>query len=71
MSCVALQKAMRKKKHIVAWNQNAVGMEKAMPARAAPMSACMVSTHQRLVFSRSMNGLHRGLITQGRASHPV
>ena len=71
MSCVALQKAMRKKKHIVAWNQNAVGMEKAMPARAAPMSACMVSTHQRLVFSKSMNGLHRGLMTHGRASQPV
>ena len=60
-----------KKKHIVAWNQKAVGSEKAMPARAAPMRACMVSTHQRLVFSKSMNGLHKGLMTQGRASHPV
>ena len=29
---------------------------------------CMVSTHQRLVFSKSMNGLHRGLMTHGRAS---
>ena len=39
---------MRKKKHIVAWNQKAVGSEKAIPARAAPMSACIVNTHQRL-----------------------
>ena len=35
------------------------------------MSACIVSTHQRLVFKRSMKGLHKGLMTQGRASHPV
>ena len=42
-----------------------------MPASEAPINACMVSTHQRLVFSKSINGLHSGLITQGRASHPV
>ena len=30
-----------------------------------------LNTHQRLVFSKSMKRLHKGLITQGRASHPV
>ena len=71
MSWVALQKAIRKKKHIVAWNQKAVGMENAMPASEAPMRACIVNTHQRLVFKRSMKGLQRGLMTQGKASQPV
>ena len=46
-------------------------MENAIPASEAPINACMASTHQRLVFNKSINGLQRGLITQGSASHPV
>ena len=71
MSCVALANAIAKRKNIVPWNQNDVGSVKAMPASALPMSSCIVSTHQRFVFSRSMNGLHSGFTTQGRASQPV
>ena len=71
MSCVALANAITKKKNIVLWNQNAVGMVNAMPASAAPMSSCIAVTHHRFVFSRSTNGLHSGFTTHGRASHPV
>ena len=71
MSCVALANAIRNRKAIEPWNHKAVGSVKAMPARALPISSCIASTHQRLVLRRSMNGLHNGFITHGRASQPV
>ena len=50
MSCVALLKAMRKKKNMVPWNQNEAFNVKATPPNEAAMSSCMDSTHQRLVL---------------------
>ena len=49
MSWVALEKAIRKKKAIVPWNQKGVFNVKATPASDEPSSSCMASTHQRLV----------------------
>ena len=66
MSCVALENAMSQKQHSVPCSQNEVGMVKATPPKAAPMSNCMAMIHQRFVRTMSMNGLHRGLMTQGR-----
>ena len=66
MSWVALEKAITQKKKSEPWSQNEVGMVKATPPKAAPMSTSIVRIHQRLVFTTSTNGLHKGLITQGR-----
>ena len=71
MSCVALENAMSQKKHSVPCSQNEVGMVNATPPNAAPMSSCIDVIHHRLVFMRSMNGLHSGFITHGRYSHEV
>ena len=71
MSCVALEKAIRKKKNMVPWNQNPVLTVNATPAKAAPSSNCMDSTHHRLVLYKSTNGLHSGLITHGSPSQAV
>ena len=46
-------------------------MVKAIPASPAPTKICMVTTHQRLVFSKSIKGLQNGLITQGRYNQLV
>ena len=71
MSCVAELNASNQKTAKVSWKKCSVGMVKAMPASPAPIKSCMVIIHQRFVLIRSMKGLHRGLITQGRLSQPV
>lgn len=38
----------------------------AMPANASAIAHCMVMVHHRLVRIMSINGLHSGLMTQGR-----
>ena len=71
MSWVALEKAIRKKKNIVPWNQKLAFSVKATPANDEPSNNCIASTHQRLVLYKSTNGLHRGLMTQGKPSQLV
>ena len=66
MSWVALEKAITQKKKREPCSQKEVGIVKATPPKAAPMSSCMPVIHQRLVFTTSINGLHNGLMTQGR-----
>ena len=66
MSCVAELKATSQKMASVIWKKCGAGMVNAMPARPAPTSICMVTTHHRLVFNRSMKGLQKGLMTHGR-----
>lgn len=66
MSWVALEKAITQKKNSDPCSQNDVGMVKATPPKAAPMSTSMVRIHQRLVLTTSTNGLQSGLITHGR-----
>ena len=71
MSWVALEKAITQKKNSDPCSQKWVGMVKATPPKAAPMSSCIDVIHQRLVLMRSMNGLHNGFIIHGRFSQPV
>ena len=72
MSCVAELNASNQQNGQSELAKNALsGMVKAMPASPAPIKSCMVIIHQRFVLIRSMKGLHRGLITQGRLSQPV
>ena len=71
MSWVALAKAIIQKKKSEPWSHHEAGIVNATPPRAAPMSSCMVTIHQRFDFSMSTNGLHRGLMTQGRYSQEV
>ena len=71
MSCVALENAIRKKQNIVPWNQKSVFSVKATPASEEPKSNCMAITHQRFVLYKSTNGLHKGLIIQGKPNQPV
>ena len=71
MSWVAELNAINQKIANVHWKKCSVGTVKAIPANPAPISNCMVVVHQRLVFIKSMNGLHNGLMTQGKFSQPV
>ena len=71
MSWVAELKATSQNTANVVWKKWLVGMVKAMPASPAPSSNWVVIIHHRLVRSRSINGLHRGLMTQGRFSQLV
>ena len=66
MSWVALLKAISQKKAREPCSQYGPGMVNATPPRAAPMSNCIVTIHQRLVLMMSTNGLHSGLMTHGR-----
>ena len=66
MSWVALAKAIIQKKNSDPCSHHATGMVKATPPKAAPISNCMVTIHQRFDFSMSTNGLHKGLMTHGR-----
>ena len=66
MSWVALEKAITQKKNSDPCNQNEVGMVKATPPKAAPMSSSIDTIHHRLVRMRSIKGLHNGLMTHGR-----
>jgi len=66
MSCVAELNAISQKKASVAWKKNGAGIVNAIPANPAPSSNCIVTIHQRLVFSKSTNGLQNGFMTQGR-----
>ncbi len=47
-------------------NHSGVGSAKAMPAKAAAMSHCMVRVQRRLVLMMSTKGLQKGLMTHGR-----
>ncbi len=46
-------------------------MVKAIPPNPAPISSCMLTIHQRLVFSKSTNGLQNGLMTHGKYNQLV
>lgn len=71
MSWVAELKATSQNKASVLWKKWSAGMQNAIPASPAPMSSCMEVIHHRFVRSKSTNGLHNGLITQGRFSQLV
>ena len=47
------------------------GFDFFFPCETIKDCSCMEVIHQRLVLMRSTNGLHKGLMTQGRFSQPV
>ena len=66
MSWVALLKATSQKKARVLCTKCVVGMQKATPASPAPNRIWVMMIHHRLLRSRSITGLQKGLMTHGR-----
>ena len=71
MSCVADAKAMSQNTARLIWKKPCKGRVSATPASAAPTRNCRPTTQPRRVPSRSTNGDHSGLMTQGRYSQLV
>ena len=66
MSWVAEENATSQNTASVSLKKNGVGSAKAMQAKAMAIIHCMEIVHQRVVLTRSTNGLQNGFITHGR-----